>query len=335
MSEKSVAEVEKFVPPFHFKSVKEIYETQEPETDYCIEGLLPNGGMSVLAGKPKAGKTTLVRQAVVAVAAGQPFLGRETQAGTVLYIAIEEKESEVKAHFRQLGLPDDAPVGIWTGAVKRNIALAQLEATLLSMDGISLVVIDPVFKFVPSVQDTSDYMQVNNALEKLLELARKYSVHILLVHHMKKRESEDLGDCVLGSQAIAGAVDTFIALKVGPKGIRTVTTLQRYGQGMPETQLDWDADNRRLSLGQAAEAAQLDAAHATSKRIEEQIIGYVATNKGCTQQSIMDGVMGKVTTKKHILRDLIDKSFLRESGAGIKGDPYTYTISETPTETVQ
>ena len=118
-------------------------------------------------------------------------------------------------------------------------------------------------------------MQVNNALEELLELARKYSVHILLVHHMKKRETDDLGDAVLGSTAITGAVDTYIALKASPGGIRTLATQQRYGQGLPETQLNWDAETRKLSLGQTAEDAQRDAAEATGKRIEKDIITYV------------------------------------------------------------
>jgi archaellum biogenesis ATPase FlaH len=319
------------IQPFQFKSVKDIYDAPQEEVKYCVEGLLPSSGLSVLAGKPKAGKTTLARQLAVAVAQGHSFLNRVTQQGAVLYLAIEEKQSEVAAHFQELGLCESDPVHIHCGAVPKHQAVAMLEATLMNVQGATLVIIDPIFRFV-GVRDSNDYVEVGNALEQLLELARKYAVHILTVHHMKKRETEDVMDGALGSTAIVGGSDSFLALKADAAGIRTLCTRQRYGKDMEPTQLDWNPDTRELSLGVTCEEAERLEAGKTRHRIENDMMQYVREHPHCIQQAILNVVRGKLGTKKRVLQSLRDEGLLVQSGEGAKGNPYTYTIATVPTE---
>ena len=163
--------------PFLFKSVRELYTTPQERVSFCVEGLLPSGGLSALAGKPKAGKTTLARQLAVAVAQGIPFLGRATQQGPVLYFAIEEKESEVKEHFQSLGLCESDPVSILCGAVQKHESVAMLAATLRTAKETNLVIIDPIFRFV-NVKDANEYVPVGDALEELMEVARNCGAHL-------------------------------------------------------------------------------------------------------------------------------------------------------------
>jgi hypothetical protein len=47
-------------------------------------------GLAFVVGKPKSGKSTLVRQLILAVATGIQFLGFDTIQCSVLYLAIEE-----------------------------------------------------------------------------------------------------------------------------------------------------------------------------------------------------------------------------------------------------
>jgi RecA-family ATPase len=271
------------VEPFVFKSAKALFEAPPEQVAYCVEGLLPTAGLSTLAGKPKAGKSTLARQLAVAVATGRPFLGRATEQGTVLYLAIEEKESEVTNHFQLLGLRDTDPIYVICGAVPKDQAVAKLEAALKANEGVKLVIIDTMFKFV-GVRDANDYIQVDNALEKLKELARNHGAHILCVHHQKKVRTDDEMDGTLGSTAIAGASDTLLTLTVDNSRVRSLSTRQRYGRDMEPTQLIWHEETRELSLGQTAEDAARAAATATRKRIETEMIHYVAKNPGCMQQ---------------------------------------------------
>ena len=80
--------------------------TSQPEEEirWLAEGMLPAGGISALAAKPKTGKSTLARQLAVCVARGEPFLGRETTKSPVIYSSrLREKRSEALAHFRAMG----------------------------------------------------------------------------------------------------------------------------------------------------------------------------------------------------------------------------------------
>ncbi len=194
------------VKPLEFKSVRELYATPEESVRYIVENLLPSSGLSILAGKPKAGKSTLARQLAVAVAQGNLFLDRATVKGGVLYLALEEKISEVKEHFELLGLGEHDEVLTYCQPAP-DFPLQALEESLKKNRNVQLAIIDPIFRFV-RVKDGNDYSMVNAALEPLLSLARNRAVHIMAIHHRKKRQSDDSMDDVLGSTAIAGAVDT-------------------------------------------------------------------------------------------------------------------------------
>lgn len=84
---------------FNFLSMDELLCKPDEQHQWVVQDLLPTAGLSVLAGKPKIGKTTLVRFLALCVSRGEEFLGRKTMKGKVLYIALEEKEFEVKKHF--------------------------------------------------------------------------------------------------------------------------------------------------------------------------------------------------------------------------------------------
>ena len=115
---------------------------------FIVEDLLPSAGFSVLAGKPKAGKSTAARQLALAVAQGEDFLGRETNKGTVMYLAIEEKQNEVVRHFRQLGIKDSDPLLTICGAMQKSETIGRLEAALRAAPDTRLVIIDTIFRFV-------------------------------------------------------------------------------------------------------------------------------------------------------------------------------------------
>ena len=62
-----------------FISLKDLFNTPDVKVDWLVDGLLPIGGLSLLVAKPKAGRSTLARNLVLAVAQGQDFLGKPIQ----------------------------------------------------------------------------------------------------------------------------------------------------------------------------------------------------------------------------------------------------------------
>ena len=68
-----------------------------------MENLLPANGLSLLAGTPKAGKSTLARNlAVEVVRGGGKWLGKDVKQGTVVHLSLEERMETIRKHYKQL-----------------------------------------------------------------------------------------------------------------------------------------------------------------------------------------------------------------------------------------
>src|SRR5207244_1260514 len=106
----------------------------EPEeaTQWIVEGLLPSAGISIVAAKPKVGKSTLARNLALAVARGDGFLNRPTHSGPVIYLALEEKAAEVLNHFRRMGAANES-IARHVGSVPRSAELATVLADEITL----------------------------------------------------------------------------------------------------------------------------------------------------------------------------------------------------------
>ncbi len=300
---------------FVLTSLTDLLNEAEESVAWIVEGMLPEGGVSVLVAKPKVGKSTLARQLAVAVARGEPFLGRETTKGLVIYLALEEKRGEVRAHFRAMGVSGEE-IHIHFGSAPEN-AVAELRR-LTELKRPVLVIVDPLFRMA-RVKDANDYAQVLAALEPFLTLARETGAHVLVVHHAGKSERPG-GDSILGSTAILGTVDTAILMKRGNR-YRSMWTLQRYGTDLEETVLDFDAETRTVDLGKSREEAD-------EHRIAEEIEEFLRKkDTPATEEEIRYEVEGNTGAKAKALRRLVAAGKLDRCGEGKKGDPFTYLLS--------
>ncbi|MEI6080407.1 MAG: bifunctional DNA primase/polymerase, partial [bacterium] len=205
----------------------------EKEMEYVVDDLLPCSGLSLLCGKPKTGKTTLVRQLALCVAQGTDFLDRSVSKGAVLYFALEEKRSEITKHFRAMGVVGDDDIYIHVSGARYD-AFKEVKKVIDEYRP-SLVVIDPLFRFV-NVKDGNDYNSMTKALDPLIQLARETNSHIICVHHQSKGDRQGT-DGILGSTAIFGTVDTALMLKKDNHGGRIISSTQRYGKDLEESVL--------------------------------------------------------------------------------------------------
>jgi hypothetical protein len=303
----------------------------KPEsTSFTVDGLLPSRGLSLWTAKPKQGKSCCLRQLAVSVAKGQPFLGRSVQQGSVIYLALEEKQSEVQAHLKQLGWTARDPIYTYFGALERGEALAGIQEAIQCYTSVKLVIVDPLFRFVGNVRDSNDYVQVGNALEPMLTLARDFDVHVAIAHHAKKRACEDMRDSILGSQALAGGADTLVYLRSGRAGTRLISTTQRYGFDLPETQLIWDAESRSSSLGSTMDGIRAESSETVRERIENDMLNFVRETPDSIREDILKATRGNGTTKCDVFQEMVNSEFLVRSGQGVKTSPYRYSVPELP-----
>lgn len=290
----------------------------EPDEAYTwiVEGRLPASGLGLLAGKPKAGKSTNARCLAFAVARGASWLGHTTTQGPVIYLALEEKRGEVREHFRDLGATDADPIYMFFGSTPAD-ALDRLRREAERLHPV-LIIIDPLFRFV-RVDDGNDYATMTSALAPVMALARETGAHVLLVHHLGKGERNDAGDSVLGSTAIFGAVDTALLMKRTER-YRTLSSLQRYGEDLEEITIELDPVARNVSAG----GTRAEAEQAYAARLILQFLG--GRSAPATEAELDDAVECRTQPRRAALRALVKDGRVLRIGHGGKAAPFRYLV---------
>lgn len=304
-----------------FVSLGDLLEEPDEETDWLVEGILPTSGTSAMVAKPKVGKSTLARALALSVAQGEPWLGRETMQGVVYYLALEEKRSEVRAHFRDMGATGEEPVRIMLGPAPAK-AVAQLQEAAQKEKPV-LIIVDTLAKLVRA-KDFNDYAEMSRVLEPLQQIARDTGAHLLLVHHARKGRLSADGDGALGSTAITGSVDTVVYIRTN-RNCRSLWTTQRYGQDLEERIFDLDPATRVPQLGESRDQFE-------EGRIEGAIRAVLRrAPEPMTEPQLFEQVTGRTGAKRAALRRLRDRDGVVCSGAGRRNDPYQYSSPEAGT----
>lgn len=233
---------------FNFKNIEELYRTKS-KVDWLVDGILTAGGVSLLVGQPKSGKSTITRQLTMSVMRGQPFFGREVKKGKVLYLALEEQEEILNEQFQTLGINKDDDMIIHVGGVFGDKVIEELKSAIEHYSP-SLVIIDTLLLFTTC--NPNDYREVNTELAKIRAVARETNSHICAIHHQNKREDKGT-ESILGSNAIHGAVDCAILLnKKGRK--RIMNSSQRGGKPFIGQIIEYNPDTELYTLSEENDA---------------------------------------------------------------------------------
>jgi hypothetical protein len=197
--------------------------------DWLVRGLLGAGEASAVYGKPGDGKSALVEDMALHIAAGREWHGRQVKQGAVLYVALERRELVVRRAiaFRErhgvLRLPFAVLGGLYDmrdPKTVQKLADAAHEVAEETGTDLRLLSIDTLSRGLSGGDENSpkDMGAIVNATS-ILQAATK--AHILWVHHTPL----DGADRLRGHGALLGAMDTTI--NVAKSGtIRTATVVK-------------------------------------------------------------------------------------------------------------
>src|SRR5215217_405634 len=243
-------------------SATELMRLELPAVKWAVPGVLPEG-VTILAGKPKMGKSWLGLGLCVSVAAGGRALGKiGVERGGALYLGLEDRERRLQKRLRKILGERDVPHGLdvaWEWPQLDHGGVEALDSWLEAHPDTRLVVIDTLKKIRPrDGQSRSVYDLDYEALEPLLPLAAEYGVAMLVVHHLRKLEAGDPFDMISGSTGLTGGVDGALVLKRDRgKQDATLAIDGRDVEEPTELALRWDADIASWSLmGDAEEYRQ-------------------------------------------------------------------------------
>ncbi|HZR38760.1 MAG TPA: AAA family ATPase [Ktedonobacteraceae bacterium] len=220
----------------------ELHTMELPEPRWAVPGFLPEG-VSLLAGKPKMGKSWLALHLGLAIAEGSQALGSlSVERGSVLYMGLEDSHRRMVDRTRKLLQGRPAPSNFksttrWTQLGEAG--LADLEEWLKTYPDARLVVIDTLARVRPVITGnvySGDY----KFIAPLKDLSERYHIAILLVHHLRKMGSSDPMDEISGTTGLIGATDCNMVLQ-RERG-QDFATLTISGRDVEEQTLDLKFD---------------------------------------------------------------------------------------------
>jgi len=301
---------------FVLMRLSDLLTKPDAPVDYVLENVLVAGGVSGIFAKPKVGKSTFARNLCLAVARGEDFLGLKTKKGECIYLALEEREEDIRKDFRAMGADGSEPIYVHAASAPAEgiAALCDLVRERKPM----LVVIDPLFRLA-RIRDENAYAETYTALGPLIDVAREVGTHVMFSHHAGKGMKADSVDSPLGSTAIGGAVSTLIVLKRA-RDRRTIETIQRVGVDMPETVLEFNTETRQLSLGGTCFVAECE-------ECEAGILEFLKeAGEPQPQAQIREEVKGQTRAIRAALTALVKDGRVVRTGDGKKGKPFEYEL---------
>lgn len=303
-------------------SLKELLEKEREERMFLLDEILPCDGLAIVGAKPKVGKTTFALNAGLSIARGKPFLGLKTIKVPVVYLALEESESQVRTNLIEMGVDkNEENFYLWFGMAPQTKELTEKIEKMIVKYHAGLVIIDPLQKLL-RVKDGNSYAEVTNSLEPYNEIARKRNCCILFTHHSGKIVREG-GDDLLGSIAHSGGVDTIFNLRKKQRGrgsVRVITTVQRYGNPIEEETVV--SLNEHRCIYKEGTLSEI-----TRHEILDIIEGLLIDGSSITQQMIMEETKLKPNNIVDCLKWAVETGVLNRNGSGSKGSPFKYTKS--------
>ena len=197
--------------------------------NYAVPGYIVEG-LTLLAGKPKIGKSWLMLHVGIAVACGSFTLDDiHCVKGDVLYAALEDNKRRLQRRLRKLLNGQPAPEAAAGSERRRNAAAERRRdgadpgldrAGAGAEAGRRSTCWPRCATHVVRIRDstTRDYA----AMEELKKIADEYGIAIVVIHHLRKMDADDPLDQVSGTTGLSGSADTVLVLNRTSAGTTTL-----------------------------------------------------------------------------------------------------------------
>lgn len=246
--------------PFEAITLRDLMAKEFPPMTWIAKGMVPVG-LTVLAGKPKIGKSWLGLQLALSVASGSRFLGFETLRGPVLMVCLEDSDRRISDRLRLQHAAGDESVEFlfdWPPLDGDGFdMLAQKVVEGGKSGAYGLCIIDTLASAKSGKVDENSAAAMSDLLYPLQGLAQEYQLAIVLVFHHRKGAFDDPIWDVRGSSATGAAVDCLIGV-YREKGTKEFSLLTR-SRDAPELDLKIEFSETTFSwhaLGRLQELAK-------------------------------------------------------------------------------
>ena len=226
-------------------SARELCTMEFAPLKYIVPRVIPEG-LTILAGRPKIGKSWLVLLIGILIAKRAQLSGLDYGmtvpiGGSVLYLSLEDGNRRLQRRMTKLigsALPENWPASLYLKTEWRrfdqggldDISAWHADATARGQNPV-LVIVDTLAKVrAPWNPKASPYQNDHDALAGLQKLADELRIAVIVNHHDRKMDAEDIFDTISGTLGLTGAVDTILVLSRKAQG----TTLHIRGRDLED-----------------------------------------------------------------------------------------------------
>jgi hypothetical protein len=279
-------------------------------------GLLPAQGILFVGGEPKVGKSLLVANLALALAAGQDRAGFTVPAPRRVLICqfelpIPQFVSRLVAMRPQIGANADQNLLVDTRAAGHLLSAPQgLNHFLVAAREAcaEVIVLDPLYS--THDQDENDTRSMAALCQSLLRLRDASKAALIVVHHVRKSIGRDeIGRAFRGSSALHAVGDSYLLL-TRPSANLSVVELRfqfRYAAPLAPRLLELEPQSlwfsaagaapshararRKVELGDVTEALAGLGRQARHNQLRDQIMQTTECSKRTAQLAIRDACL--------------------------------------------
>jgi RecA-family ATPase len=176
-------------------------------------------GVTLVCGRPKMGKTTLLRQLAMAVNTAGQFFSAACTRVPVVFLSLEEGERIMRKKFKSGCARPEALRGIrlefeWPQGLAGVKQLRELLQEMLGAGEPALVIVDSLTRFrIPPSERGNAFTEDYNTVKLLADLCKEFpGLAVLVLHHTTKATPDDPVSAISGTYGLTAAADNFLIL---------------------------------------------------------------------------------------------------------------------------
>jgi hypothetical protein len=295
-------------------SLAQLLEQQSPAPPPCLvePGLLPAQGILFVGGEPKVGKSLLVANLALSLAAGSDRMGFSVPAPRRVLVCqfelpIPQFVSRLAIMRRAMGNAADQNLFVDTRATGHLLSAPQgLQHFLAAAQAAvaEIIVLDPLYS--THDQDENDTRAMAALCQSLLRLRETSRAALVVVHHVRKSIGRyEIGSAFRGSSALHAVGDSYLLLTRPSPQFNTVELRFQFRYAAPQPprllQLDsaalWfsatgeppapvAADRRKVEPADVRQALTVLGTQARYNQLRQQIMTLTECSKRTAQMAI-------------------------------------------------
>ena len=239
----------KTVISFRERAMTEADFHKKVERSYLVSPIICDVGLYVLAGKPKGGKSRILKDLAYKVQnkTDDKWIGHAVEKGDVLLLALEDNADSMNIDIKEMGYQNKLKPTTFV-EIAPTLDRGLEESIRLWTEEVpnpKLVILDTFQKIKPlgeqKTRNANAYEVDYHYLSKLHTMARELNICIIYVHHLSQADKTHSWDKIMGSTGHQGVTDAMYMLE-REEGTNQAT-FKGIGRNIAEFKMDIEWNN--------------------------------------------------------------------------------------------